>query len=74
MTVNLDGFRLINDNFGPTVGNSVIAAVGQVLAQTVGSAGEAARATGAEFTVLAVGLTDQAPLIAFRRPPAYFED
>ena len=32
MTVNLDGFRLINDNFGPTVGNSVIAAVGQVLA------------------------------------------
>jgi diguanylate cyclase (GGDEF)-like protein len=64
MTVNLDGFRLINDNFGPTVGNSVIAAVGQVLAQTVGSAGEAARATGAEFTVLAVGLTDQAPLKA----------
>lgn len=62
MTVNLDGFRLINDNFGPTVGNSVISAVGQLLAQMVDGVGEAARSTGAEFTVLTPGLIDREKL------------
>jgi cyclic di-GMP phosphodiesterase Gmr len=62
MTVNLDGFRLINDNFGPTVGNAVIARVGQVLAGSVGHAGEPARSTGAEFTVLVPELVDKAAL------------
>lgn len=62
LTVNLDGFRLINDNFGPTVGNSIIAAIGQIIIQVVGTAGEPARSAGAEFTVVVVGLTELPPL------------
>lgn len=62
LTVNLDGFRLVNDNFGPTVGNSVIAAVGEILARVVAHHGETARSTGAEFTVLTVNLIDLDPL------------
>lgn len=59
MSLKLDSFRLINDNFGPSFGNAIISAAAGVIAQAVGKSGELSRADGAEFTVIAVDMVDK---------------
>lgn len=54
LTLNMDDFRLVNDNLGPTGGNAIIAEAATVIRTAVAADGEVARAAGAEFTVLVV--------------------
>lgn len=55
LTLNMDDFRLVNDNLGPTGGDAIIAGAASVIRDAVAGNGEVARAAGAEFTVLVVG-------------------
>ncbi len=55
LTLNMDDFRLVNDNLGPTGGDAIIAEAANVIRTAVAGDGEVARAAGAEFTVLVVG-------------------
>jgi diguanylate cyclase (GGDEF)-like protein len=62
--INLDDFRLVNDNLGPVGGNAVIASAARVIQNAVGDRGEVARSSGAEFTVLMPGDVVQRDLLA----------
>lgn len=64
LTLNMDDFRLVNDNLGPTGGNAIIAEAAGVISGAVADDGEVARAAGAEFTVLVVGEIGQQRLQA----------
>lgn len=64
LTLNMDDFRLVNDNLGPTGGDAIITAAASVIRSAVGQDGELARAAGAEFTLLVVGAVDEARLRA----------
>lgn len=55
LTLNMDDFRLVNDNLGPTGGNAIIAEAASVILAAVAGDGEVARSAGAEFSVLVVG-------------------
>ena len=62
--INLDDFRLVNDNLGPVGGNAIIAAAARVIQSAVGEGGEVARSSGAEFTVLMAGDASREDLLA----------
>lgn len=50
--IDLDGFKLVNDTFGHHVGDQLLAAVADRLANACGIAGFAARLGGDEFVLL----------------------
>src|SRR4051812_39260649 len=52
VALDLDHFKQINDRFGHEKGDDVLAAVGQLLADTVRDSDFAARAGGEEFSIL----------------------
>jgi diguanylate cyclase (GGDEF)-like protein len=52
IALDLDHFKQINDRFGHEKGDDVLAAVGQLLADTVRESDFAARAGGEEFSIL----------------------
>jgi diguanylate cyclase len=53
LLVDLDGFKQVNDTFGHTVGDQVLATIAGRLAQVVAGAGVAARLGGDEFVLVA---------------------
>ncbi len=62
MCLDLDNFKSINDTHGHAVGDSVLAATGEVLRATLRRSDIAARMGGEEFTVLACDTQDAAML------------
>ncbi|MFM0295779.1 MULTISPECIES: diguanylate cyclase domain-containing protein [Paraburkholderia] len=74
--VDLDRFKQINDQFGHSVGDTVLAAVGRRLKQVLCSADLVARLGGDEFIVLIEGprAAEAAPAIASRIMEALNEE
>ena len=64
LALNMDDFRLVNDNLGPTGGDAIIAGAAVAIRAAVLADGEVARAAGAEFTVLVTGDVDSQHLRA----------
>lgn len=58
LMVDIDHFKRFNDEFGHDAGDLVMQYVGQILRETVGTAGSAYRFGGEEFTVLLPGLDE----------------
>jgi diguanylate cyclase (GGDEF)-like protein len=67
LAVSLDDFSIINDNLGPAGGDAIIVAAANAIKAAVGDAGELARATGAEFTVLVQNITRKDQLEALAK-------
>ncbi|MCK8516468.1 EAL domain-containing protein [Methylonatrum kenyense] len=59
LSLNLDGFKAINDELGHDIGNEVLAAVAQRLAPLAGPDDLVARLVGDEFAILLVSDVDQ---------------
>lgn len=53
--IDLDGFKAINDNFGHAVGDRLIVAVAEMLADLCGNSAIVARLGGDEFAILVSG-------------------
>lgn len=66
MTVDLDGFKDVNDLAGHAVGDSVLCVVGQWMADNVGNRSEVYRVGGDEFAVLTTLPPDGAVALANR--------
>ncbi len=64
LALNLDNFRIINDNLGPAGGNAVIVQAAQVIGRALDGKGELARNSGAGYTVVLPGLVEPASLRA----------
>jgi diguanylate cyclase (GGDEF)-like protein len=64
-SVDLDGFKRINDEIGFAAGDRVLAACGRCLLQTVRPEDTVARFGGDEFVVLADPVADDAGALAF---------
>ncbi len=66
--IGVDGFKLINDSFGPSLGDMLLRAIAARIARSVRSADTVARISGDEFCVLLDGLEspEQVSLIADR--------
>ncbi len=56
LLIDVDGFRLVNDSFGLSMGDLLLRATGARLARTVRSMDTVARMSGDEFVVLLEGL------------------
>ncbi|MBK7002608.1 MAG: EAL domain-containing protein [Rhodoferax sp.] len=67
MVLNLDGFRLVNNNLGAAGGNAILAQVAKIMRSAVGGRGELARASGAEFTLIVSHTHEQAQLRALAK-------
>lgn len=52
MMLDLNGFKLINDNFGHHVGDQALIATGDLLREAIGAYGEVIRFAGDEFIVI----------------------
>ncbi len=52
MMLDLNGFKLINDEYGHSEGDAALIATGKVLERTIGTLGTAVRFAGDEFIVL----------------------
>jgi diguanylate cyclase (GGDEF)-like protein len=66
LTVDLDGFKEVNDQMGHVAGDELIAATGAVLSDECPGAGMTARIGGDEFAVLAPGTLEQGEQLAER--------
>jgi len=66
--VGVDGFKLINDSFGPSLGDMLLRAVAARIARSVRSVDTVARIGGDEFALLLEGLEspDQVGVVADR--------
>lgn len=74
LVLNLDDFRLVNNNLGAAGGNAILAQVTTIMRSAVGDQGELARASGAEFTLLVAHTHEQAQLQALaKRVQAHLE-
>ncbi len=56
LTLDLDGFKPVNDRFGHPVGDSLLTQIGRQLRQLTASRGLVARLGGDEFAIAAFGL------------------
>jgi diguanylate cyclase (GGDEF)-like protein len=65
--VDLDGFKLINDTFGHTVGDQILVEVAERLSSELGGHGTAGRFGGDEFLVLLDALDDGDTPVAMAR-------
>jgi len=65
--LDVDNMKVLNDNFGHTVGDSALQTVALALTETVRNADVAARIGGDEFVALVIGLDDSAQAIIERR-------
>ena len=52
LMIDVDNFKIFNDNYGHKVGDAVLQVVGAILKETVGNGGSAARYGGEEFVLL----------------------
>ncbi len=66
LSLDLDGFKEVNDNHGHNEGDNVLRRFGKVLADVTRDSDAKARPHGDEFWVLAVGSNWLAPIIAGR--------
>lgn len=66
LTLDLDGFKAVNDVHGNAAGDQVLRAVAQVLQEQCPAGGLSARTGGDEFTVLAPGTLRSGQLLAHR--------
>ncbi|MBL8786137.1 MAG: EAL domain-containing protein [Deltaproteobacteria bacterium] len=66
--IGVDGFKLVNDSFGPSLGDMLLRAIAARIARSVRSVDTVARIGGDEFVVLFEGLetADQIDLVAER--------
>ncbi len=62
--IGVDGFKLINDSFGPSLGDLLLRAVGARIARSVRTLDTIARVGGDEFVLLLDGLVDAAHIEA----------
>ena len=61
--IDLDGFKIVNDNLGHDVGDQVLVAVAGRLRAAIRPGDTAARFGGDEFTVLCEGITSEADAV-----------
>ncbi|GIE99954.1 putative bifunctional diguanylate cyclase/phosphodiesterase [Paractinoplanes rishiriensis] len=72
LTVNIDGFREVNDQLGPRIGDHLLIEAGRRLASSVREADLVARLGGDEFAVLLrPGATDDGDTVAVRLREAF---
>ncbi len=63
--LDMDNFKLINDTFGPSLGDEVLKEVGEILSKHFGSTGFVARLGGDEFVIFArLGQSTEATIYA----------
>lgn len=81
MLINLDDFRMINNNLGPAGGNAIIARTAQVMQEAIQGEGVLGRSGGAEFSLIIPHQLEADPLRALGRriqarmeAPIYFEN
>jgi diguanylate cyclase (GGDEF)-like protein len=58
--LDLDGFKLVNDSLGHSIGDKLLIAVGERLRESIGQADICARLGGDEFAILLVGKDEPA--------------
>ncbi|MCB9958142.1 MAG: EAL domain-containing protein [Rhodospirillaceae bacterium] len=60
ISIDLDGFRMVNDNLGQAAGDDLLIAVARRLMMTAGTGALVARTGGDQFTIHAANTPDQA--------------
>jgi diguanylate cyclase (GGDEF)-like protein len=67
ISADLDGFKQVNDTYGHTAGDKVLAEVGRILSQAVRQSDLVARWGGEEFLVVATDTSDNGALMLAER-------
>lgn len=71
VVLDLDGFKMINDNLGHTFGDALLVAVAERLRQQAGDGHTVARLGGDEFAILLEATPEEANRVAARLPAAF---